>query len=68
MDKERCAFEIMNNNSPFKENITGEIFTSTLRSRFHEIRMGDRVVFENIKAIGPANIEREIAPLSLTIR
>lgn len=52
----------------YKEDITGEIFTSTLRSRFYEIRPGDRVVFENIKALGPAYIEREIEPLSLTIR
>lgn len=52
----------------YKEDITGEIFTATLKLRFYEIHTLDRVIFENIKALGPSNIEREIDPLILTIK
>lgn len=52
----------------YKEDITGEIFTSTLRSHFLELRIGDRIVFEKIIAVGPDKLERKLSPLSLTIR
>ncbi|MEN8204178.1 MAG: GldM family protein [Bacteroidota bacterium] len=52
----------------YKEDITGEMFTTNLQSHFRELGPVNRVVFENIKAAGPADILRELDPLRLTIR
>lgn len=52
----------------YEEDVTGELFPASLSASFREIHPLDRVIFENIIAVGPDEIEREIDPLSLTIK
>ena len=52
----------------YKEDVTGARFTSALRSQFLELRLPDKVIFEDIKVAEPAGIERNLDPMILKLR
>jgi len=52
----------------YTEDIQGERWTTSLISKFRELGPLDKVIFEHIKAEGPAGIERHLDPLVLQLR
>jgi gliding motility-associated protein GldM len=52
---------------PKEEEVKGAYFTPAVQSIMQRVRPGDRVIMENIKAIGPDKTERSINSITLNL-